>query len=49
MLPPTIDLDHQPLVDQLYKVSETISELDLYEIHNWLKHKFLNMSDELNL
>lgn len=37
MLPPTINLDRQPLVDQLYKVSETICELDLSENHNWLK------------
>ena len=37
LLPHIIDLYHQPLVDQEYKILETSCEFDLYELHNWLK------------
>lgn len=49
MLTPILDLDHQPLVDQQYKIVEINCEFDLYEFHNWLKQKFLDHSDELSL
>ena len=49
MLPPTIDLDHQPLVDQKYKITNTNYDFELYELHDWLKHKYLDLSDELVL
>lgn len=49
MLPPLIDLDHLPLVDLHYKIIETNFEFDFIKHHNWLKQKFLDQSDELNL
>lgn len=49
LLPPIIDLDNKPLVDQEYKIIETSCEFDLYELHNFLKHKFIDLSDELSL
>lgn len=49
MLPPIIDLDHQPLVGQEYKIIKTRCEFDLYELHNLLKHNFLDPSDEMGL
>jgi len=48
MLPPPVDLDHIPLLDLHYKLSETNCEFNLFEIHNWLKQKFLDQSDEIN-
>jgi len=49
MLPPTIDLDHLPLVDQQYKIVETNYDFDLYELHNWLKQEYVDLNDELGL
>jgi len=37
MTPPTIDLDHLPLVDQQYKIIETNYEFNLFELYNWPK------------
>lgn len=49
MLPPPVDLNHVPLLDPHYKILETNCEFDLFELHSWLKHKFLDQSDEINL
>jgi len=49
ILPPPIDLDHLPSIDLQYKISETDSEFDLFELHSWLKKKLLYQSDDLNL
>jgi len=49
LLPIVIDLDHQPMVDQEYKIIETSGEFDLYELYNWLKRKLIDLSDELGL
>lgn len=49
MLPPPIDLDHQPLVDHLYPVVETNCEVDLYKIHSWLKQNYLELNNDLGL
>lgn len=49
VLPPPIYMDHLPLIDLQYKIVETNCEFDLFQIHSWLKRKFLDQSDELNL
>ena len=32
----TINLDHVPLVDQFFKITETKCEFEIYELHLWL-------------
>lgn len=39
LIPLVLYFDKAPLIDTLYKVAETISEFDLYELHNWEKKK----------
>ena len=41
MIPPPIDLDHIPLADRDYKVTESKCTFDFFELHFWLKENFL--------
>jgi hypothetical protein len=49
ILPPPVDLDHIPLVDKDYKITEPRCEFDFFELHSWLKDIFLDQSDEIGL
>jgi hypothetical protein len=49
MIPPPIDLDHIPLADRDYKVTELRCEFDFFELHSWLKEIFLDQSNEIGL
>jgi len=49
MLCPTIDIDHQSLVDQQYNIAKTSFDFDMYELHNWLKQKYPNLSYRMGL
>ena len=49
ILPPPVDLDHMPLADKDYKITESRCEFDLFELHTWLKDIFLDQSDEIRL
>jgi hypothetical protein len=48
-LPPPVDLDHIPLADKDYKITEPKCEFDFFELHLWLKDIFLDQSDEIGL
>jgi hypothetical protein len=48
-LPPPVDLDHIPLADKDYKITEPKCEFDFFELHFWLKDIFLDQSDEIGL
>jgi hypothetical protein len=37
ILPPPIDLDHIPLADKDYKITNPKCEFDFFELHFWLK------------
>jgi len=37
------------LVDTKYKIKETQCEFYLYELHNWVKQKYLDNSDDLSI
>jgi hypothetical protein len=49
MIPPPVDLDHIPLADRDYKVTEPRCEFDFFELHSWMKEIFLDQSDEIGL
>ena len=44
-----LDLDHMPLVDQYFKISDTESEFDLFELHHQLKQNYLDQKYDINL
>ena len=45
----TLDLHNMPLVDQYYKIVNIECELNLFELHHWLKKNYLDPQDEINL
>ena len=49
MVYPQVDLDHIPLADSDYKIHETESDLDLFDIYCWLEDKLLDEADGINL
>lgn len=44
-----VDLDHILLVDNDYKIHETLCEFELFEMHYWLEDKFIDNSDDIRL
>jgi hypothetical protein len=49
ILPPPVDLDHIPLMDKDYKITELRCEFDFFKFHSWIKDIFLDQSDEIGL
>jgi hypothetical protein len=49
IIPPPVDLDHIPLEDRDYKVTDMRCKFDLLELHSWMKDIFLTQSDEIGL
>ena len=47
MVYPQVDLDHIPLVDRDYKIHETKSDFDLFDVYCWLKDKILDEADDI--
>jgi hypothetical protein len=47
ILPPLVDLDHIPLEDKDYKITEPRCEIDFFKLHSWLKDNFLDHSDAI--
>ena len=45
----TLDLDHIPLVDKLFKITDTKCEFNMFELHNWLKQTYIDSENEINL
>ena len=46
---PPIDLHHVHMADRDYKNHETLYELDLFEMYCWLRDKYLDKSDDIQL
>jgi hypothetical protein len=40
ILPPPVNLDHIPLEDKDYNITEPKCEFDFFELHFWLKDIF---------
>jgi hypothetical protein len=49
ILPPPVDLDHIPMVDKDYKITDPRCEFDFFELHSWIKDIFLDQRDEIGL
>jgi hypothetical protein len=49
MIPPPIDLDHIPLEDRDYKITDPRCEFNFFEFHSWMKDIFLDRSDEIGI
>jgi hypothetical protein len=49
MIPPPINLDHIPLAERDYKVTESKCEFNFFKLYSWLKDIFLDQSDEVGL
>ena len=49
MLHPPLDLDHIPLAGRDFKIHETISKFDLYDIYYWGEEKFVDGVDDIGL
>jgi len=44
-----IDLHHIPFADRDYKIHETLWEFDLFKMYCWLKDKYIDKSDDIQL
>ena len=44
-----IDINHVPLSDHFFQITGTEWEFELYELHIWLKQKYLDKQDEVKL
>ena len=49
MVHPPLDLDHIPLADSDFKIHDTLSEFDLFDIYCWWKDKFVDEVDDVGL
>lgn len=49
MVQPPLDLDHIPLVDMDFKIHETLSEFDLFDIYCWWEDKFVEEMVDIGL
>lgn len=49
LIPPSIDLDHIPLADMDYIISETQCDCDFLELYCWLEDKHTYKIDEIGL
>jgi hypothetical protein len=46
---PPVDLDHIPLADKDYNITDPKCEIDFLELHFWVKDIFLDQSDKIGL
>lgn len=49
MVHPPVDLDHIPLGDRDFKIHETLSKFDLFDIYCRWEDKFVDEVDEIGL
>ena len=49
MVHPPLDLDHFPLADRDFKIHETLSEFDLFDIYYWWEEKLVDEVDDIGL
>jgi hypothetical protein len=48
-LPPPVNLDKISLADKDHLISDTRCKVDFVELQSWIKHTFLDQSDEIGL
>ncbi|MDW3502790.1 hypothetical protein NQ272_26900, partial [Escherichia coli] len=48
LIPPSIDLDHIPLANRDYRISETQCDCEFLELYCWLEEKHVD-ADEIGL
>lgn len=49
LIHPQVDFHHTPLVDRDYKINESLSEFDLFEIYCWMEDQLVDQNDEIGL
>jgi len=49
LIHPSLDLDHIPLADKDYRISETQCNSDFLELYFWLEDKHADKPDEIGL
>ena len=49
LIHPPIDFHHIPLADRDYKIHETLCEFDLFEMYCWMKDKYIDKSNDIQL
>jgi len=49
MMHPPMDLDYLPLADKDFKIHETLSKFDLFNIYYWWEDKFMEEMDDIGL
>lgn len=49
MVYPPLDLDHIPLAERDFKIHETLSEFDLFDIYCWWEDKFVEEMVDIGL
>ena len=45
--PPVVDIEHNPLANTDFKITDTIIEFNLLELHYWSQEKSINQADEV--
>ena len=45
--PPIVDVEHTPLADVDYKITDPVTEYNLLELHCWSQEKSLDQVDEV--
>ena len=45
--PPVVDVEHIPLADTDFKITDTVIEFNLLELHCWSQEKSLDQADEV--
>lgn len=49
LIPPSVDLDHTPLADRDYWITETLCDCDFLKLYCWLEEKHTGKNDEIRL
>ena len=47
--PPVVDVEHTPLADVDYKITDLVIEFNLLELHCWSLEKSLDHGDEVQI
>lgn len=49
LIHPQADFHHTPLVDKYFKIHESLSKFDLFEIYYWMEDQFIDQTDKIRL
>ena len=47
--PPVIDVEHIPLADKDFKISDPVTDFNLLELHYWSHDKSIDQADDVYL